>query len=585
MLDIRRLLVLTVIAAVPLAAAAQDAAFEGEATVNVIEVPVLVVDPATGETVRGLAPEVFSIRESGRPVSLSNFSERVRGEAPRPGAQPAADDDLANNAATVAPNPVDVVYFLDLYLMVRRDRDRTVAALKELYAHGIPEGQRVSVVAFDGALETLLDRSDDPDDVLEALEELGYLRARGIQQGISFTDALSDGPVSGERNLDFYERRQRSREYLYELERRIDQVGDALSATMARHARAAGRKALVAFTPGHPRTQWSPTYAPVDVVNNSAPYPTPDMWEDVAHEAADMGFTLFTVDSSGLRTGSASDVETGITDAIAETWGRVSLYQTPESPRPEAVTGTAPDVEADDPNANNVNLGSWLERTRKNLLINAAATTGGTAFFTADVADAVESVNRAVDHWYSLAYVADHSGDGKTYTIEVELPGHPDYEVIHRTAYVDRPASERAALRLRSEMLFGGDANPLGVRVEVGEPDSSFRLGAAGSKRVRLPMELKIPYGRLELVPRGDAYWGRIMVTFLGEDKAGNQSQLASQEVEVTVGADRYDEAVARGYFSYQTVVEVEGGEQKVFVGIEDVVSGRTTIMPQVFEF
>ena len=181
--------------------------------------------------------------------------------------------------------------------------------------------------------------------------------------------------------------------------------------------------------------------------------------------------------------------------------------------------------------------------------------------------------------------MADHSGDGRTYAIEVQLPGNPKAAVSHRRAYVDQPAAVRAAQRLRSEMLFGRDANPLGIRVETGEPDARFRLGAADSKRVQVPFHVKIPFARLEMVPRGELWWTKVLITFLSEDAAGNQSELASQELEITVEDARHDEAVARGYFSYRTTVEVEGGEQQVFIGIQDLLGGRTSIMPQRFDF
>jgi hypothetical protein len=135
-----------------------------------------------------------------------------------------------------------------------------------------------------------------------ALIEVGDLRARGLEQRVSFTDALSEGPVSGERDLDYYERRQRSREYMVELERRVSRVGGALKSTMARFARADGRRVVVAFTPGQPETAWSPSYSPIDFMNATARYPAQDRWNDVALEAADLGFTLYVVDTSAMRT-------------------------------------------------------------------------------------------------------------------------------------------------------------------------------------------------------------------------------------------------------------------------------------------
>jgi len=197
-------------AAAPLAAQQRGATFGGETTVNVIEVPVQVVDGATGEPVRGLPPDAFVITENGRRQEISNFFEVERGD-PRDtlgvaGAGARADERDAE------VKPVEIVYFFDLYLMETRDRDRAIAGLTDLYRSSVPRGERVSVVSFDGELETLVDRTDDRDEVLDALEELSYLRARGIQQTSSFTQALADSPVTGERDTDFYERRDRTRE-------------------------------------------------------------------------------------------------------------------------------------------------------------------------------------------------------------------------------------------------------------------------------------------------------------------------------------------------------------------------------------
>ena len=96
---------------------------------------------------------------------------------------PAAAD-TPTVAAGPDVKPVEIVYFFDLFLMETRDRDRAVAGLVDMYRSSVPRGERVSVVVFDGELETLVDRTDDRDDVLDALEELGYIRARGIQHGI-----------------------------------------------------------------------------------------------------------------------------------------------------------------------------------------------------------------------------------------------------------------------------------------------------------------------------------------------------------------------------------------------------------------
>ncbi len=552
--------------------------FAGEATVNVIEVPVRVVDRETGEPVTGLGIADFRILENGLEQKITNFSEISARRLVEPADRHGQSSELPAAAGPLL-KPVEMVYFFDLFLMYRGDRDRALEAVRDRYRDGVPEGETVSLVTFDGVLETLLDRSNDREDVLDALEEIGYITARGPQQTIAFTDGLTSGPVSGERNIDFYERRHRAREYIIELERKIGQVGNAMAAAMARYARAEGRKVMVGFTPGYPRTDWAPSFAPVDYLYASVEYPAERIWSNLAHEAADLGFTLYAVDSSGVRAQSIElDESITRTDAFVD----YSAGDSASGPAPVAVAD--PRLAGVDPNAPN-SLDRWIERNRKDLLISSSRATGGDALFETDVVRAIDEVATSLDHYYSLAYTADHMGDGATYDIEVELPDHSGVRVVHRTAYVDQPASTRAAQRLRSEMLFGGDANPLGVRVEVGVADSRFRLGAAGSKRVQVPMTVKIPYARLDMVPRGDLYWGKVMITFFGQDQTGNQSRLASFEQPITVAADRYNDAVAHGYFAFETTVEVEGGHQNVYVGIEDAISGRTSIMPQELDF
>jgi VWFA-related protein len=564
-------------------AAAQEPAdrFLGEATVNVIEVPVQVLDPTTGEPVKGLQRRDFRIVENGREQDISNFAEVTR--------PPSAGDASVRTAdggtlTSQAERPLQMVYFIDLYLMYRSERERALAALEERYRQGIPLDESVSLVVFDGALEIFVDRTDDSDELREALEDVRFVTARGPQQTIAFSQELSDGPVTGERDAAFYERRHRSREYMAELEKKIGRVGDAIGATMARYGRADGRRVLVAFTPGYPRITWAPSYAPVDFVNAAVEYPDRDLWQEVAHRAADLGFTFFAVDSSGVP--APGDVSDQLVAEIQPLAGSAAGGAGQQSGDGFAIgAGDAGDMPASmDPNAPS-ELGSWIERTRKDLLISASRATGGDALFATELEGALLTVDSSLSHYYSLAYTADHMGDGETYSIEVTLPDHPSYRVIHRTAYIDQPAATRAAQRLRSQMLFGGEANPLAVRVELGEADTRFRLGAAGSKRVTIPLELKIPFARMEMVERGTVYWGKLQITFFNQDAAGNQSQLATFAQPVTVASDRYREAVAKGYFSFQTTIEVEGGQQDVYVGVEDVLGGRTSILPQPLRY
>jgi VWFA-related protein len=562
--------------------------FVGETTVNVIEVPVRVIDRETGEPVTGLTPGDFRVFEAGKEQKITNFSE-ISKNVQIAAASASAEGPGFTVVDEETPKSLELVYFFDLFLMYKSDRERAIDGLSDIYRSGIPDGESVSLVVFDGELETFVNRSDDRYELMEALDDLRYVEANGIRQRINFSQELADGPVTGDRDVWYYERRQRNREFVHELEKRVQRVGNAMLATMARFAKAEGRRVLVSFTPGFPRSNWAPTYYDVDFLNAEAPFPTQELWQQISREAADLGFTLYNVDTFGLSSPLASDVGIGVTndlgDATRAAAGGTGAVPGGDPIQFQGPTPATDDIAAGAPGDTSDNLGQWLERTRRNLLISSAKETGGDAIFAGDVAKAVDEIKTTLDHYYSVAYTAEHIGDGKAYEIEVELPNHPKYRLVHRTAYVDQPASTRAAQALRSEMLFGGDANPLGVRVEVGESDSKFRLGAAESKRVKLPIDVQIPYARLEMIPRGEEFWGKVLITFFSEDAGGNQSELVSFEQPITVPADRYEEAVAKGYFSYKTTVQVEGGTQELFVGVQDTLGGRTSILPQEFDF
>jgi VWFA-related protein len=551
-------------------AKAQEAQFAGEATVNIIELSVRVIDPTTGTAVTGLTKKDFRIFENGRAVKISNFEEIDRtGDS--------ATAAAASRPSGTPPRPLEMVYFFDLYLMRKGERDRAVAALRERFQTSIPAGEEISIVAFDGSLTTGVDRTSDRRQVLDALDVVANISPRGMEHEAAFTQGLADGPVTGTRDRYFYERKQRSEEYLFELERRVARVAGALSATMSRYARADARKVLVAFTPGHPRTRWAPAYASVDFANDAAKYPTKGMWAALAAEASDLGFTLFTIDSSGIQGDTTSDVTAPAIDSV----DRSSANAPPSGTTPPGAAAPLSDGNyAFGSDNRQESIGPWMERVRKDLLISAARDTGGQALF-ADPTTAVEEVSATLDHYYSVAYVADHSGDGNPHTIEVRLHSKFPYELEYRRTYVDLTPTERAATRLRSTMLFGGDANPLGVRIELGEPEGRLRIGAAGSKRVQLHVLVKIPIGRLEMVEQADSFIGRVAVTVFSEDAAGNQSEPASGIAPIKVPAREISQARARGFFSYDLTVELEGGRQKLWVGVEDLLSNRTSIMPQ----
>jgi len=540
--------------------------FRGETQVHVIEIPVKVIDSKTGRAVRDLEADDFEILEDDRRQEISNFSEI----------------DISDPGSGSPDEIRHLIYFFDLYLMKAGDRDLAVEEIRKHYERGVRPSEIVSIASFDGEMHNHLDSSRDSEAILRALDEVEKLRARGISQRIVFTQALTTEKVSGERKLDYYDRRHRSREFMMDLERRVKKTGSAISTVLRRFSNFRGRKILIVFSPGQPETDWSPSYAPVDYLNGEVAYPARGLWSEVALEAADLGYSMYVIDSRGLDSSTRFDADSG-----AKLTGSAAAGRDFAGNRRENSEVERPNSGGADPGAAYTaeNIGPWIEKNRKSMLVSSAEMTGGKVYFSTNIDRGVSEIENSWRHWYSLAYIVDHGRKGERHDIEVRIPAHPEYRVISRRAYIDRTASQRDAETTRSAMLFGSDANPLGIRVEFGESRSRFRLGASGAKRVRIPVTVKIPIGRLELLPGGDQLTGRVLLTFFGTDGKGNHAPLAQKEQEIMIPADKLDSARNGGYFSYHITLEVEGGSQSIFVGVEDLLSTKKSIVRSVFDF
>ena len=219
------------------------------------------------------------------------------------------------------------------------------------------------------------------------------------------------------------------------------------------------------------------------------------------------------------------------------------------------------------------------------MLIDATRLTGGDTVFSFEVRDVVSGIEKEWRHWYSLAYTVDHPAVNEENRIEVRLRKHPEYLLQYRRAYRERSVGEQDAEKMRSAMLFGADANPLGIRVEFGEAESRFRLGASRAKRVRIPVVVKIPLGGLDFLPQGDLYSARVLLSFFSRDEKGNQSPLAREEQPIKVEKSRFEDAMRGGYFTYRITLEVEGGKQNLSVGVQDELSRKRSVISREFEF
>ncbi len=509
--------------------------FVSEVRVNNITVDVQVKDDK-GVPVTGLKLDDFRLLENEKAQAITNFSVVEGGKISQ-----SQDPSLVGLAA-----PRQVVLFFDLYLMLEPDKMRAIEELRSFIEPGLAPGTTVAVTSFDGALHVLSPPTASHEKVLEALKAVERTPARGLQRQIRL--ASFNAPSAARESWTTYNyRRTQNDEYWQELRRMTGRVESAFAASVQRFAETPARKIVIMVSPGFPRAENIPMYRNYDFMLDEPPeIRNVGLFGAAAYLASDLEYTLYTLDPTASQ----------YADAIA---GNDASLRTPPQ-----VTDVA-------------DVRFWREADRKENLMRAAEITGGQAIFTRDVGAAMADVDRLTASFYSLGYQPDHAGDGKEYKIKVGIVGHPEYSLTYRTTYMDRPFDERDAERSRASLLVGEMSNPLGVMLVLDKPQSRFKFGASKMRTYRVGAELRIPFEKLTMLPRGDVAWGQVQVVLVGVDGDGNQSDLSQQKVPIQLPAGKLAEARQRGYFAYRFTLELEGGTTSVRVAVNDVLSHSTS--------
>jgi VWFA-related protein len=508
--------------------------FVSQLNVNNVTVDVQVRD-SNGVPVQSLGRGDFRVLEDEKEQALTNFLSVTGGEV-----------DGAGDAALVGqPAARQVIVFFDLYLMIEPNKRTIVEGLLDRFGEGVPPALTVGVVSFDGTLRVHTAPTSSRERIVNALKEVSRTPATGLQRQTHLS-TYDTGEMPRRESWTSYEyRRHHNTEYWDELRRMVSRVESAFTATVQRFSATDARKVVVLVSPGFPRAENVPMYKDYDFffdVPNE--YRNVGLYGKAAMLASELEFTLYTLDASGNQNLDAHN------DAV-------SRYSA---------------------NFNDVaDAKFWREADRKDNLIKAAKLTGGEAIFTSDSSAAFADVERLTATYYSLGYQPDHAGDGKTHAIKVEVIGHPDYVLTHRTSYVDRPFEQREAERSRAALLTGEGGNPLGILLALDKPKGSFNFSAKGMKTFTVAAELRIPYAHLVMIPRGDVAWGQVQVVVVGVDPSGNQSELTHQKLPIQLPADKLEEARERGYYAYRFSLQLEGGATSVRIAVDDVLAHDST--------
>lgn len=204
-----------------------------------------------------------------------------------------------------------------------------------------------------------------------------------------------------------------------------------------------------------------------------------------------------------------------------------------------------------------------------------AQETGGAAIIGRNnLAVALASLEPAWTSYYSLGFESSTPKPGVERSIRVTVK-RPGIRVLARRNVVERTAEQKVADAVMSGVHFPKTHNPLRASLHVGTPARSGKLWI-------VPLEFKIPFDTLTLVPQGGRARGRILFTSAAATADGRLSEVTSEHVPLDVPEGELASLSGRT-FIYTARLKLRGGPQTLSLALTDEISRTTSyVQPKV---
>ena len=545
--------------------------------VEVVEVDVVVTD-RDGKPIGGLGREDFEVLEDGKPVELVNFLAYAAADA-------AGVEDADAAAGGEAP-PLDLIVVVDEGHLRPESRQLVLPELRRHLGEHLSGGGRVMVAAIGGATRILQPLTREPAAVSAALDGLqqGLGSAAGVEgerrrfmmrvrntatpdagEGQQF-DGLSPG---GGESIDspfedaVLTALQLRREAGLLAERQLVEVRrslEELKRLCGFLAGVPGRKALLYVSDGLP-------VRPEEVLLEAWRARFGDWF--LRNEASVQGTDRRDLSDAAIGTsGLGRDATHEMAALTAEAGAaRVVVYSWSTG------RGTTP-VLAEAPSAGGGSfaVAAAVQGALEEPLLRLADATGGTAHTNArDLGGLMTRVATDFSTYYSLGYQPPPGRAPGRHQVEVRVR-RPGSKVRHLEAYRQRDPMEKLADLALSALHLDLVDNPLGVRLEPGDPT------AAGRDVFQVPIMVKIPFEKILLMPESEAHTGRLSLLVVAADERGGVSPVQRIELPLHIPNQGLLRTLA-GAAAYPLALQMRGGRQRVAVAVRDRVSGVQSIV------
>jgi VWFA-related protein len=520
-------------------------AFVDTLDVNVVNIEVFVTDKK-GNPVTGLTRDDFSINEDGRPIQVTNFYAVADGQpVSEDGAKPDGDaaDETRDPRLRLARIPEEqrlhVVVYVDNFNIEPFHRNRVFGQLRQ-FVRTLEPGTRVMLVSYDRSLNIRQRFTEDLGLVTAAtfdLEKLSGGREQQNRERMDILKAIDRASSEEEDKKVNYSVLARIRQHSSSVQTDLRFTLDALRDTIESIAGLPGRKAVVYVSDGLPMVPGRDLFyhaqrkfEDLSAILESRQLDASREFQVLANQANSGGVTLYTIDASGL---------------LALTSGNA------ENARASSVDGGG--AFADEMNRDNLQASIEYLADR----------TGGTSIVNVnDVANLLGRVSNDFKTYYSLGYAPARAGDGRYHKVEVKV-ADKDLTVRHRDGYRDKPVAQRMKERTASSLRHGYQSNPLEIGVQVGQ------IGPHESGNLVVPFLIRIPLGKIVLVPREGAYEGRLQVFFTAMDEDGAVAPVQQDVISIQVPEAELEDARSK-FYTYEARLLMRPGRHLFGAGVRD---------------
>jgi VWFA-related protein len=525
--------------------------FVDTVNVSVVNVDVYVTDKQ-GKRVTGLTRNDFDLFEDGRPVAITNFyavenGKSTSAEPPLPGTPaPAAVPGVPAAPPERVPVPEDqrlrLVVYIDNFNLHPFNRNRVMREVRAFLNEKLGRDDQMMLVSFDRELHVRHGFTSDPSLIATDMLEMEKISAQGVHGDSDRRDVLQK--IEDSRTVA--EALGYARAYAESTYNDLSFTIDAMKNITDSLAGLPGRKAVLYVSDGLQMIAGQDIFYAVQNkygeqstgLTEQFQWDTSKRLTELASQANANRVTYYTIDAAGLR-----------------------VYSSTTAENQSAGSGVFVD------SVQIANLQSSIQMI--------AEKTGGVAIINSNVVTPqLEKIAQDFNTFYSLGYTPTHFGDGRYHKIDVKMK-RKGLQARHREGYRDKNVEARMGDGTLAALKFAIDNNPLGGDLSFGSPQRR------ADGMYLQPVEVKVPIGKLVLVPHAGKYEAHVRLFIAASDPDGNTSDVQQVPLPISIPEADHDAAVKKNYV-YTVSLLMRGGEQKVAVGIRDDLAAQDSYVSAV---